>query len=433
MKKFLILLLTVVLGIGVFTVTAMADTVVTDDNGFTYTMKDGESTWTITGYSGSATNLTVPASYNGKKVTAIGTYAFGRNNTLKTVKISEGIKTVGAKAFQNCYNVKSLTLPSTLTTIGDYAFDGICTSTVNNSNPNMKVTIPANVTSIGKYAFAHNTGMTGVEFSSGITTIGSFAFAQSGITVAKLPSSVTSIGSYAFSVCSNLVAINIPSGCTVGANAFMNSSSVRIFGFSGSSAQTYANNNGCNFTIFKGNLTKVQNLKAGIKLTWTKRAGVTGYKIYRSVSGGDYSLLTTISSASTVTYTDTSTSNGKKYQYKVLPYKTVSGVTLYGSKSSALTIYRLTMPTISSVSNSAAGAITVKWNTNSSATGYQIKYIVGSTTKTVKVSGASTASKKITGLTKNKTYKVYVRSYKTVSGTTYYSKYSAVKSITLSK
>lgn len=75
----------------------------------------------------------------------------------------------------------------------------------------------------------------------------------------------------------------------------------------------------------------------------------------------------------------------------------------------------------------------MKWKKNSAATRYQIKYVTGSTKKTVTVSGASTLKKVISGLTTGKTYKVYVRSYKTVSGTKYYSGWSSAKSIKITK
>ena len=80
--------------------------------------------------------------------------------------------------------------------------------------------------------------------------------------------------------------------------------------------------------------------------------------------------------------------------------------------------------------------MTVKWGKNSKATGYQIQYSTGSSFssyKTVTVSGASSVSRVIGSLTKGKTYYVRVRAYKTVSGTKYYSAWSAKKSVKISK
>ncbi len=84
-------------------------------------------------------------------------------------------------------------------------------------------------------------------------------------------------------------------------------------------------------------------------------------------------------------------------------------------------------------------AITVKWNKQSTKmaktriTGYQIQLATNSKftkgKKTVTVSGYSKVSKKVTGLKAKKTYYVRIRTYKTVSGTKYYSKWSAKKSM----
>lgn len=101
--------------------------------------------------------------------------------------------------------------------------------------------------------------------------------------------------------------------------------------------------------------------------------------------------------------------------------------------STVKTVYYLSAPKISSASNTSSKKITVKWKKNTKATGYQIKYVSGSKTKTVKVTKAGTVSKVLGGLTKGKTYKVSVCSYKTVSGKTYCSAYSAAKSIKVKK
>ena len=92
---------------------------------------------------------------------------------------------------------------------------------------------------------------------------------------------------------------------------------------------------------------------------------------------------------------------------------------------------------ISKVSG-AKKAFTVKWKKQSSKmatstiTGYQIRYstsfkMTSAKTKTVK--GYKSTSKKITKLSAKKKYYVQVRTYKTVSGKTYYSSWSGVKSV----
>lgn len=174
----------------------------------------------------------------------------------------------------------------------------------------------------------------------------------------------------------------------------------------------------------------VSNTASGVAVKWGKVTGANGYYVYRKTDSGKYSKIATIKSGSTVSYTDTAvkSKNGTTYTYTVRAY---NGSTL--SSYAGKKIVRLTAPTISSVTNSSGRTMTVKWNKNSSATGYQVYYKTGSTVKTVTVKGSSSLSKTISGLTKGSTYTVYVRSYKTVSGVNYYSAWSGSKTVKISK
>ena len=90
---------------------------------------------------------------------------------------------------------------------------------------------------------------------------------------------------------------------------------------------------------------------------------------------------------------------------------------------------------VSSVANTANNQITVKWKKQSGATGYQIQYSAKndySKAKTV-TANASSISKVIGGVTKNATYYVRIRSYKTVGSTKLCSPWSASKSIKITK
>lgn len=65
-------------------------------------------------------------------------------------------------------------------------------------------------------------------------------------------------------------------------------------------------------------------------------------------------------------------------------------------------------------------------------TGYQIRYSLKSSmanAKTVTVSKNASTSKKVTKLKAKKKYYVQVRTYKTVNGTKYFSKWSGKKAV----
>ena len=172
-----------------------------------------------------------------------------------------------------------------------------------------------------------------------------------------------------------------------------------------------------------------ENLATGMKISWKKVTGATGYKVYR-----DSTLVKEITSGSTVTYTDKkANTNGTKYVFKVVATAGTGDSTL----SKSVTTYRVSKPAISSLTNSAAKKMTVKWAKNAKATGYEIMYSTSksfaSGNKTVTVTKNSTVSKAISSLTKGKTYYVKMRTYKTVSGKKYWSAWSAVKNVKISK
>ena len=130
-------------------------------------------------------------------------------NSITSIVVAEGVTHIGNSAFRTCYNATSVSLPSTLISIGQYAFYAC------NNASLTSITIPANVTSIGANAFQSCSSLTSVTIPNKVTSIGNSAFnGCSGLTSVSIPNSVTSIGTQAFYGCSGLTAVNIPSGVT---------------------------------------------------------------------------------------------------------------------------------------------------------------------------------------------------------------------------
>lgn len=76
-----------------------------------------------------------------------------------------------------------------------------------------------------------------------------------------------------------------------------------------------------------------------VKLSWKKVSGASGYIVYRyDTSKKKYVKIKTISSASTVSYTDTGRSMGKTYQYKLKSYKSSGGQTVNSASSNAVSV-----------------------------------------------------------------------------------------------
>ena len=120
-------------------------------------------------------------------------------SSLRSVTITGGNILYGA--FYNCSMLTSITIPNSVTSIGDRAFSG-CTGLTG-------IVIPNGVTSIGSFAFCDCTGLTNVTIPGSVISIGSSAFSGcTGLTSVIIGNGVTSIGDGAFSGCTGLTEIN---------------------------------------------------------------------------------------------------------------------------------------------------------------------------------------------------------------------------------
>ena len=183
--------------------------------------------------------MTIPNS-----VTSIGDYAFCGCSGLRSLNIPNSVTSIGVCAFRSCSGLTSVTIPNSVTSIGDYAFDGcsrLTSVTIPNSVTSIadltfygcsgltSVTIPSSVTSIGERAFYGCSGLTSVTIPNSVTSIGSSAFnGCSGLTSVTIPNSVNCIGSQTFEGCSGLTSVTIPSSVTsIGFNAFSGCSNLK--------------------------------------------------------------------------------------------------------------------------------------------------------------------------------------------------------------
>ncbi len=176
-------------------------------------------------------------------------------------------------------------------------------------------------------------------------------------------------------------------------------------------------------------ITTTRNTTQGVQLKWGAITGASGYRIYRkATSATSWTRVKTITSGSTTSWTDADLSNGTLYDYTMRA--------VYDKKVSpscpAKNILRLNALGIKTLKNPSQQKITLTWNANTKADGYQICYATAENfqnNKTVTVAGKKNLSKELVGLTKGKTYYLKVRAYKTVSGEKYYSGWSTPKSL----
>ena len=143
---------------------------------------------------------------------SIGNYAFRNVKTLETINLPEGLTTIGERAFNNVIALKTLDLPKTLTSIGDQCFNGLRSITY--------VEIPDGITSLPSYAFGYCWALKSVKLPKNLKTIDRYAFDMVPITSIELPNTLTSIGDNAFAR-TTLKTVVIPNSVTtMGDNAF---------------------------------------------------------------------------------------------------------------------------------------------------------------------------------------------------------------------
>lgn len=178
-----------------------------------------------------------------------------------------------------------------------------------------------------------------------------------------------------------------------------------------------------------------------LKVSWKKASGTaSGYEIKWGKDKDFNSTITTtnITSASTTSYTGKNFTNGKTYYVKVRSYVTLNGTKYYGAWSSVVSVKCGNVATkpakVSNVKLTAQSGhkIKVSWS-KTSCTGYEIGWAKDKAfTKkitTTKIKSSSTTSYTGKNFTKDKTYYVRVRAYKTVGGKTYYGSWSSIKSV----
>ena len=133
---------------------------------------------------------------------------FGNCSSLTSISIPESVTTIGEFAFYYCSSLTSISIPKSVTTIGNYAFYG-CSSLTS-------INIPESVTTIGFSTFARCSNLTNISIPESVTKIDRYAFSNcSSLTNISIPESVTTIYNYAFQNCSGLTSINIPESVTI--------------------------------------------------------------------------------------------------------------------------------------------------------------------------------------------------------------------------
>ncbi len=190
---------------------------------FLYTESGGEVT--ITGYKGPGGVVTIPSSIGGNPVVAIGSYAFQRCYTITKVMVPSSVKSIGMLAFWECLSISGITLSQGLQYIGTAAFVGCGGLT--------SITIPSTVTTIAEQGLECSTletinvntsnpvysSLNGVLYNKARTIL--IAYPENKYGAFAVPNGVKRIERYAFCSVCNLTSISFPNTLTtIGSYAF---------------------------------------------------------------------------------------------------------------------------------------------------------------------------------------------------------------------
>ena len=253
-----------------------------------------------------------------------------RDYFIESVRIDEGVTSIGGWAFTNCV-LTSVMIPDSVTSIACGAFSE-CRSLAS-------VTIPDSVTSIGGYAFRGCTGLTSVT----------------------IPDSVTSIDGYAFSGCDSLTDVYYAGTAADWAKISISE---------GNEDLTSAALRCAPASLSAPSVTGGNDSQGRPMLKWNAVSGAAKYEVYRARSkNGDYIKYSTVTGTN---YTNTSyIENGNTYYYKVRALDANGTAGPWSDVVAVTCRLGLTAPSVTG-GNDSQGRPTLKWNAVTGAAKYEV-------------------------------------------------------------
>lgn len=181
--------------------------------GLTFTTRHSGTTYVIvTGYTGNSADVVIPKTYRGVPVECISASAFRNQTQIRSISLPDSLTSIESNAFAGCTGLTSIVIPDKVTSVNSTAFSGC----INISTVSMPASIRNYIPNVKNVTITSGSAIQASAFENCTTLLS-----------ATLPDSLVSIGNNAFYGCTNLNGLNIPSNVTsIGANAFYNCTSI---------------------------------------------------------------------------------------------------------------------------------------------------------------------------------------------------------------
>ena len=376
-KKLTSVILAVVMMLGILTIVPLTVSAATYGD-FEYTLED-DYTCTITGYNGSAANVTIPSTIYGYKVSALSDTAFLSNKNIRSVIIPNGVLRIGALCFDSCTNLQEITIPDSVMHIvrsgdaGSGGFLQFCDSlkeiTLGSGLENFFDTYDLN----GSHSFEcidisknnkYYCSIDGVAFSKDKKKLLKYPPAKKD-EIYTIPDTVSKLSMpMGFTLNENLKAVIIPKSVKEISLYTFGTSLNSIYGYKGTVAETYAKENGFKF-IEISEPTSVSLNKTALTLDVGK-----SYTLTKTVSPSN--AVTSYTWSSSNTSVATVDSNGKVTAKKA-GTATITVKTSNGKTATCKVTVNLPAPQITGLANTTGG-IKISWNKVDGAYGYRLYY-----------------------------------------------------------
>ena len=160
----------------------------------------------------------------------------GNRGALDHIVIPEGVTEICTRAFVYAGLINGVTLPTSLRTISDYAFEGCSFSSISlpsgletigsnaflNCANLQSISIPAGIqTIVSGSLFMYCSALASINFPQAWTLIGNDCFAGcTSLAITEIPAHVTEIGNRAFQTCTALTSLDIMGSVSIYNNAF---------------------------------------------------------------------------------------------------------------------------------------------------------------------------------------------------------------------